>query len=67
MVELYTPEQRKLQEDFGTEQLADAHTAIIVSEDIPDDRHHAGGDVGRSRRAELGSDRFGRPQRGEHC
>jgi len=37
MVELYTPEQRKLQEDFGTEQLADAHSAIIVSEDIPDD------------------------------
>ena len=37
MTDQYTSEQRRLQEAFGTQELADVHKTLIVTEDIPDD------------------------------
>ena len=35
MADIYTDQQRRLQEEFGTQQLAAVHNAIIITEDIP--------------------------------
>ena len=37
MTDLYTLEQQRLQESFGTQQLATAHKTLIVTDDIPED------------------------------
>jgi len=37
MPDLYTSEQYRLQESFGTQELAAAHKALIVTEEIPED------------------------------
>ena len=37
MTDFYTPEQRKLQEDFGAQHLAASHTETIITEEIPED------------------------------
>lgn len=37
MTELYTTEQYRLQEAFGTQDLAAAHKTLIVTDDIPED------------------------------
>lgn len=37
MTDLYTSEQYRLQEAFGTLELAAAHKALIITEDIPED------------------------------
>ncbi|MEH6569140.1 MAG: pyridoxamine 5'-phosphate oxidase family protein [Halioglobus sp.] len=37
MTDIYTDEQRKMQEEFGTQQLAAVHSAIIITDDIPED------------------------------
>lgn len=37
MADIYTPDQRKLQEKFGTQHLAASYTETIISEEIPED------------------------------
>lgn len=37
MTDIYTNEQRSMQEEFGTQQLAALHSAVIVTDSIPEE------------------------------